>query len=121
MGWIFFLALLAVGYQIWPLQQKAKESAVTAVRRRCQQEGLQLLDDTLVLERMRVKRPGRGQGRLQAVGESGKASTLPVVVRTYRFEFSSTGDQRYKGLITLQGRKVASIEMEPYRSPNQVL
>ena len=51
MIWIFFFALLALGYQAWAWQQTAKGQAMQVVKRRCQQEELQLLDDTLVLRK----------------------------------------------------------------------
>ncbi len=103
--WIFFFALVALGYQVWAWQQKARVQATVAVKRRCQQEGLQLLDDTLVLESMRLRRSEHGL-RLW---------------RCYRFEFASTGDQRYGGQIELLGRKIARLELSAYRSPDQLL
>lgn len=102
LGWIFVFALLALGYQAWAWQQRARIQATTAVKRRCQQEGLQLLDDTLVLEKMRFRR--------------GKSSVH--LWRCYQFEFTSTGDQRYRGHVELLGRKLAAIEMAAYRAPD---
>lgn len=102
MIWIFLFALLALGYQAWAWQQTARGQAMAAVKRRCQQEGVQLLDDTLVLERMRLRRGKRGM----------------VLWRCYQFEFTSTGDQRYRGHVALSGRKLETIEMAAYRTPD---
>jgi hypothetical protein len=35
--------------------------------------------------------------------------------RTYRFEFSDTGDNRLEGTLVLLGARVESVEMEPFR------
>lgn len=103
--WLFVIAMLVVGYQIWAWQQKARTQATVAVKRRCQQEGLQLLDDTLMLDRMRLRRTEHGV-RLW---------------RCYVFEFASTGDQRYRGHIELLGRKIARLELAAYRTPDNLL
>jgi len=105
MIWIFFFALLALGYQAWAWQQTAKGQAMQVVKRRCQQEALQLLDDTLVLEKMRI-RPGKTGWSLW---------------RCYQFEFTSTGDQRYRGHVVLLGRKLEAIELAAYRAPDSGL
>ena len=112
LGWIFFFACVALGYLFWNRQQQARLLALQSVRRHCQQEDVQLLDDTLVLERIRIRRiPSlqlvKGEGRSQPGGWR--------LVRTYRFEFSSTGDERYQGLLTLIGRRVAKLELQAHR------
>lgn len=35
--------------------------------------------------------------------------------RSFLFEFSSTGNERYNGNVLMLGRKVESIYMDPYR------
>ncbi len=35
--------------------------------------------------------------------------------RVFLFEFSSTGNERYNGMCIMLGRRVESIQMEPYR------
>ena len=113
LGWIFFFACLALAYIFWNRQQQARLLALHAVRRHCQQEDVQLLDDTLVLERIRIRRIPclqlvKGEGRSQPGGWR--------FVRTYRFEFSSTGDERYQGLLTLSGWRVAKLELQAHRN-----
>ena len=36
------------------------------------------------------------------------------VWRSYQFEFSSTGDERYAGKAIMLGRQVLSIQLDPY-------
>lgn len=43
-----------------------------------------------------------------------KAGKLQIH-RTFLFEFSATGDERYNGKISMLGQRVESIYMEPYR------
>ncbi len=99
LGWLFFLALMALLYLLWSRQQQARLHALKAVRRHCQEEGVQLLDDTLELTGMRF-RHGPGGWRLQ---------------RHYRFEFSSTGDERYRGQVILAGRHITGLRLQAYR------
>jgi len=37
--------------------------------------------------------------------------------RTYHFEFTSTGDQRYRGILVLIGMQLRSIELEAFKLP----
>ena len=99
LGWIFFLSLLALLYLFWNRQQQANMQALKAVRRHCQEEAVQLLDDTLELEAMRFRR-GPGGWRLH---------------RNYRFEFSSTGDERYEGRVILAGRHITGLRLAAHR------
>ena len=99
LGWIVFLTLCALLYLFWSRQQQTKAMTLTAVRRHCQQEEVQLLDDTLVLSGMALRR-GPGGIRLQ---------------RHYQFEFSSTGDERYQGQVTLAGRHIIGLRLQAHR------
>ena len=37
------------------------------------------------------------------------------ICRVYEFEFSSDGDSRYKGYVTLSGLKYEAIDMDAYK------
>jgi hypothetical protein len=37
--------------------------------------------------------------------------------RNYQFEFTSTGEQRYQGLLVLEGLTLKSIDLEAYKIP----
>ncbi|WP_369854693.1 DUF3301 domain-containing protein [Candidatus Thalassolituus haligoni] len=98
---LVILLLLAVIWWGWSVQQKVRLVALKHARRRCQDEGVQLLDDTLVLERMK---PAMGRG------------SLLIWQRCYGFEFSSTGEHRYSGTVQMRGLTLQAVEMAAYRT-----
>ena len=69
----------------------------------CRQMGLQLLDQSMVITRIRP-----------ALSSSGKIEFR----RTYQFEFASIGDRRYQGQLVMQGMRLKSIELETYKLPD---
>jgi hypothetical protein len=75
----------------WFDSGSAREAAVAAARDACLAEGLQLLDDTVAIASLKPDRDE--EGRL-------------VLRRTYRFEYSDTGDNRRQGSVVLRGRRV---------------
>ena len=99
LGWIFFFTLVAVLYLFWNKQQQARGLALSVVRKHCELQGLQLLDDTLVLDGYQLKRRSLGWSLL----------------RCYQFEFASTGDERYCGSLLLAGRRVERLELDTHR------
>ncbi|WP_377563529.1 DUF3301 domain-containing protein [Microbulbifer celer] len=94
--WLFLLAV--VGYYLWS-GMAAKDRVRRIVKAHCAETGVQLLDDTVMLVRTRIKRDTRGQVRL---------------LRQYEFEFTSTGERRYSGIAVLHGQKVRQIQLSPY-------
>lgn len=90
------LALLAVLLNHWWRSRDAKAFALLYAAQRCQELDLQLLDQSIVLHNIRLKR-----------GDGG----MPQWWREYRFEFSSTGVERYPGSLTMSGYRLLSIEM----------
>jgi len=97
--WLWFFPL-AGGLWYWWDTLRTKEIARAAGRRACEQKGLQFLDDTVVRNRLRLKRNPRGQVQLQ---------------RRYDFEFTSDGERRYHGRIEVFGGRVTRIDMDAYR------
>lgn len=79
---------------------KCRELAVQQARHACQMAGVQLLDDALATECWRLKR-----------NEQGNLSWY----RRYRFEFSSDGERRYQGTLSLLGHRLVAVQMEAYR------
>jgi hypothetical protein len=61
---------------------------------------VQMLDGYVALNGIWLKRDKAGKIRLR---------------RSFLFEFSSTGHERYNGTVLMLGRGVESIYMEPYR------
>jgi Protein of unknown function (DUF3301) len=97
---LILIALLLGAYLYWFNGQQAKEIALKAVRAHCQNLEVQMLDEYVALSRIQIKREQAGKIRLR---------------RAFLFEFSSTGNERYNGVCIMLGKRVESIQMEPYR------
>jgi len=69
----------------------------------CRQLDLQLLDQSMVITGFWPIRNSRGG---------------LVFRRTYQFEFSSTGDRRYRGELILEGVALKLIDLEAYKIPD---
>ncbi len=80
------------------LKGRARELATA----HCRQLNLQLLDQSMVITAIwpTLSRGGKVEFR-----------------RTYQFEFSSIGDNRYQGQLVMQGLRLKSIELETYKLP----
>ena len=81
----------------WYDSTVVKEAAMVAARRACVRHQQQLLDETVVLERIRPRRDASGRVRL---------------LRHYRFEFSADGERRRSGEIHLLGRRITGLNLE---------
>ena len=75
------------------------EIARTAGRNACDKAGVQFLDDTVSSTEIKIAR-----------NQSGRRSLL----RTYRFEFTETGNTRIEGEIVVLGDTIESVTMDPY-------
>jgi hypothetical protein len=82
----------------WSSSQKVKEIAFHAVQRYCRQSHIQLLDDYVALNALWCKRDQ--QGKLRAW-------------RSYLFEFTASGNDRYQGRIVILGEKIQFIQLDP--------
>lgn len=94
------LAGLVAGALFWADSLRVRERALAAGRRACERYGVQLLDETVAFASLRLARDEDGRVRLK---------------RTYRFEFSDTGDNRRHGAIVMLGPELADLQLEPYR------
>ncbi|SJM93196.1 conserved hypothetical protein [Crenothrix polyspora] len=97
---IIFIGLLLCAFIYWMSAQKVKEIAFMATRDYCLAMEVQMLDAYIALTSIGFERDNAGKMQLK---------------RTFMFEFSSTGYERYSGKIIMLGRKVKSIVMDPYR------
>lgn len=97
---IILIILLLSVYLYWFNGQQAKEIALKAVRVHCLNLEVQMLDEYVALNGIRLKRDHTGKIQLQ---------------RTFLFEFSSTGNERYNGVCIMLGQRIESMQMEPYR------
>jgi hypothetical protein len=82
---------------------KFKGRARELASQNCQELNLQLLDQSMVIT---------------GYWPSRNANTNFVMRRTYQFEFTSTGQRRYKGIIVLLGLQLNNIELEAYIIPD---
>ncbi len=94
------IMIMLMSFWYWYSAQTVKEIAYANVRNHCRQLQLQMLDDYVALQKLTLKR--NRYGKL-------------CLVRTYGFEFSATGDERYQGQVTLMGQQIQAIEMDAYR------
>jgi hypothetical protein len=98
---LFALILFLAGAWFWADSMRAREVALDIGRRSCAAEGVQFLDWTVSLRRMRLARDEDGRLR---------------ILRTYDFEFSESGDDRSRGSVTLLGRSVQVLDL-PVAAP----
>lgn len=96
---LFILAIAGSAVAIWLRLSMAHAFALTAARRHCQEMDVQLLDQTVVLRGFRIAR-----------GPSG----WWMLVKKYSFEFSTTGEQRYKGITEFVGRRRLRVQLDPH-------
>lgn len=94
---IGFFVVSGLGLLFWRDSLGAREQARAASSRACQQMGVQLLDDTVALERLWLRRDRDGRLKLE---------------RLYVFEFTDTGQRRQVGSVLLVGWRVEMLHME---------
>ncbi len=97
---IILIALFIGGFFYWSQFQRVKEIALGATKQHCLAMEVLMLDEYVAASGLRIVRDSHKKWQLQ---------------RSFTFEFSSTGEERYNGKIIMLGQKVASIYMEPYR------
>ncbi|MDH3281413.1 MAG: DUF3301 domain-containing protein [Gammaproteobacteria bacterium] len=93
---IWLLGATLLGMWFWFDSMRARERAILGAKTLCEREGLQFLDDTVALKRIRLGMSAGGV-RLQ---------------RTYRFEYATTGSIRYQGYIVVVGSEPAHVALE---------
>ena len=89
-------ALAATGWFLWS-SLRAREAANEAIRPACRAQGYLFLDDTVALDRIRLRRDDEGRARIE---------------RVYRFDYSDTGDNRRRGYVTLLGARVEGVSLD---------
>ncbi|MGB0495171.1 MAG: DUF3301 domain-containing protein [Kangiellaceae bacterium] len=95
---ITLLGLVAIGWY-WSYSQKLKQFALNASIKCCKESGVQFLDHSVVMHRLSFMKNNHNRWKL---------------IREYHFEFTSTGENRYKGRVLLQGHHIVKTELEPY-------
>ena len=97
MNTLYFLILLFILVWFWQNSLRAREFAVKFCHDKCNEMGLQLLDQTIALKSISLMRNING-----SLG----------IVRRYNFEFSINGVNRYSGSILIQKDQVSSFQLE---------
>ncbi len=97
---LFLLLVMAALLWFWLHSIRILELAREAGRQACARAEVQFLDDTVAGTRLQLARDSNGRRILR---------------RSYRFEFTETGDSRREGEVVMLGDRVESVSMEPYR------
>ncbi|WP_049621746.1 DUF3301 domain-containing protein [Frateuria defendens] len=92
---LFLLLALAVIGALWLSLSRARERALAEARRQCRRHGLQLLDETIGLRGLRLRRL---DGRL-------------TLERCYGFEVSLNGDDRQAGRLWMVGERTSGLSL----------
>lgn len=97
---ILWLTLIFLGIYYWRGALLVKERAYVAAQKRCEEMQVQLLDETIYLRRLWFKR--NDQGKLS-------------LWRSFYFEFTVTGGDRYFGRVIMLGSRITLVELDPHR------
>ena len=97
--WLIVVVLACLA-MFWWNTMGLRQQAYEAAKRHCQGLGLQLLDQSVMLKRVRFRR-----------NRAGGLSLLRVFV----FEFASIGDERYCGEVQLLGRALIAVNVDLHR------
>lgn len=89
--WLFLLAI-ACAVWMWMGALGARERAIRYGRELCREAGVQLLDQTVSMTRLRIER----------------IDGLPTLVRRYGFEISLDGSDRHRGHLDLRGHELGA-------------
>jgi hypothetical protein len=97
---LLLMAVLGLGFWFWLHSIRILEIAREAGRQACNRMDVQFLDDTVASTKLALVRNTYGRR---------------VLRRTYRFEFSETGNSRREGKVVMLGDRVERVAMEPYQ------
>jgi len=100
MSEILVIALIVAAVVIWFRMLAVKERALIAAKRHCAEMGVQFLDDSVVMSGLTLLRNHR-------------SGSLAIAQR-FRFEFTVTGDRRYRGETVYVGHQQISMHLEPH-------
>jgi hypothetical protein len=91
------LILVLAAYAVYLFQAlRVRELALQAARRSCEREGVQLLDQSVSIQRLSVSRDAGGKWR---------------VWRQYRFEYTVDGQERERGNVIMLGNRLQALVM----------
>jgi hypothetical protein len=93
------LLLLLAGGIAWVVLQgmRARELALVSSRHHCRRLGLQLLDETVQQDGLKLLRDSEGRWR---------------VWRRYGFEYTADGERRERGSVITHGQRIVVVEID---------
>ena len=94
---LIYLLLLGGVAWFWMDSARSREIATGTCKVVCGREQLQFLDDTVSLQRIGLARDPRGSVRVR---------------RSYRFEYTTSGERRYQGLLVMLGGQLEVLNMD---------
>jgi len=94
---LIYLLLLALLAWFWLDSLRSREIATHTCKTVCRRDQLQFLDDTVSLQHLGLGRDAKGTMRVR---------------RAYRFEYATSGDHRYQGLVVMLGSQLQVLKME---------
>ena len=91
------LTALALAAWFWFDHRQTQDYAIDYCRRACADAGLQFLDDTAAVSRLRLQRDGGGTLRIE---------------RCFTFEYGAATGDRGRGYIIMLGRRTTAFVLE---------
>jgi len=96
------LGLLALAVWFWADSARTRELTLQHCAQACREANVQFLDQTVALAGLRLGRDARQRLRM---------------LRTYSFEFSTSGQDRHQGLAVVLGNRIEFVRLEHPRGP----
>ena len=97
MSELLLMVLLGGLLWFWQDSLRAREQAKVASLNACRRDGVQLLDDTVALEKIGVRRDSSGRLSLE---------------RVYTFEFTDTDTVRRPGIVVMLGHRIQVLSLD---------
>ena len=97
MDFIFLILIILIVVFIWFESLRVREIVIEHCKHLCREANLQLLDQTVALVSLSLKRTGKGSVAL---------------LRKYQFEVSENGIDRVSGFVTLLGSRIIETRLE---------
>ena len=94
---LLIIILLLSALAFWWYSARSRETASRYARDACRRCGVQLLDETVSVSKLRLQRTDRGH---------------MSIARWYTFEFSTSGHDRRAGTVSLLGDKLMDMHLE---------
>lgn len=88
---------------VWFHLLAVKDLALAAAKRHCRQMGVQFLDGSVVLTGVKLTRSSSGSRAL---------------AQRFQFDFTVTGERRYRGQTVFVGKRQVSMQLDPHVEPH---